>query len=600
MTQRFESNELGTSARVLVAVQTSAGLALGGLGILLSVIQANFYLALLGATGLLVGAIGALAWRRLDPVTGFRGADGVLVTITATASALLAVALYGVASTLVLAVSLVAILGVSNLQGEVRRAYLGLCFLAFLAVAWLPYAGAWIPPNAQVELRIYDPVSATAFVGLTFLLLHSFAVASERLTSAAMEQREAARAAESATRRLAEESDRVTEDQRLLVQAVDEWSSRIARGDLDARIGVSVAGRLSGLPGRLNLTAETIQILSAEREAAANEIRRHFDELSRTLRAVNQGDLSARAREGGGEGELGSIATSLNVALEGLATLTNTLSEVTRELAGSAEQLQAVGSEQAAASAQQAAVVAQTTTTVREVAQTAAQSRESAREVAAAAAAAVDRYRAGQNAVEELINGIRRVADVAQANSLRINALVEEAGRIAEIVETVDGLARQSNLLALNAAIEAARAGAAGQGFAVVAEEVHALAEESQNATAGIRRLLSRIREAAGEAVEGTAAVLKESGGGLQRAGEAGESLSSLSAALDLAAVASDRIAASADQQAVGMDQIAQAMGSVDQAAAQGVVSSRQIEGAAKALRSAVERVRSEIARYRA
>jgi len=600
MTQPFESDDRRTNARVLLAAQTAAGFALGGLGIVLSVIQANLYLALLGAAGLLVGATGAFAWRRLDPVTGFRSADAVLLTFTATASALLAVSLYGVASTLVLAVSLVAILGVSNLQGEGRRAYLGLYFLVFLVVAWLPYAGAWIPPNAPVDLRIYDPVSATAFVGLTFLVLHAYAVASERLTSAALEQGEAARAAESATRRLAEESARVTEEQRLLVHAVDEWSSRIARGDLDARIGVSVTGRLGGLPTRLNQTAETIQTLSGEREAAANEIQRHFDEVSRTLRAVNRGDLSARARESGGEGELGSIATALNVALEGLAALTNTLSEVTRELAGSAEQLQAVGSEQAAASAQQAAVVAQTTTTVREVAQTAAQSRESAREVAGAAAAAVDRYRAGQTAVEELINGIRRVAEVAQANSRRITALVEEAGRIAEIVEAVDGLARQSNLLALNAAIEAARAGAAGQGFAVVAEEVHALAEESQNATGGIRRLLSRIREAAGEAVDGTAAVLKESSGGLQRASEAGESLSSLSAALDLAALASDRIAASADQQAVGMDQIAQAMGSVDQAAAQGVVSSRQIEGAAKALRSAVERVRSEIARYRA
>jgi methyl-accepting chemotaxis protein len=600
MTQRLDLTSLGASARTLVAAQTAAGVILGGAGIALAILQADALLAVLGAAGLLVGLTGAFAWWRLDQVSGFRGNDASLVTVTATVTALVAVALYGVASSLILVIPLVGIFGIANLQGAARRTFLGLFFLAFLAVTWLPLAGLWTPPSALVELRVYDVVSATAFVGVIFLLLLSFALASERLTAAAVEQGEAARAAESATRRMAEESARATEEQRLLFGLVDEWSGRLAQGDLDARLAATVTGKLAGVVSRLNSTAETIQRLTRERELAADEIRGHFDEVSRTLQAVNRGDLSARARSSVEEGDLGAIAAALNVALEGLAALTGTLAEVTRELAGSAEQLQAVGSEQAAASAQQAAVVAQTTTTVREVAQTAEQSRDSAREVATAAAAAVERYRAGQNAVEELINGIRRVAEVAEANSARINALAEEAGRIAEIVEAVETLARQSNLLALNAAIEAARAGAAGQGFAVVAEEVHALAEESQNATAGIRRVLARIREAAGEAVDGTAAVLRETGGGLQLASEAGDALSSLSAALDTAAVASERIAASADQQAAGMDQIAQAMGSVDQAAGQGVISSRQIEEAAKALRSAVERVRSEISRYRA
>ena len=126
--------------------------------------------------------------------------------------------------------------------------------------------------------------------------------------------------------------------------------------------------------------------------------------------------------------------------------------------------------------------------------QTVALTTEKARLVAEDVHKTAEISRDGRRAVDESVRGTQEARARMEALAERILALSDQAQAIGEIVRTVNGLAEQSNLLSVNAGIEAAKAGEAGRGFAVVAGEVKSLAEQSRQATAQIRDILSEIQ----------------------------------------------------------------------------------------------------------
>ncbi len=142
----------------------------------------------------------------------------------------------------------------------------------------------------------------------------------------------------------------------------------------------------------------------------------------------------------------------------------------------------------------------------------------------------------GSSAIGHAVNKIVSVEEIVNSSTVTVDKLGQRSQEISQIVETTSGIAEQTNLLALNAAIEAARAGEHGRGFAVVADEVRKLAEESQNAAKRITDLISAIQNDTTDAVnsmqKGNAAVK-----------EGTESVSQLKAAFDKILEASDAVA---------------------------------------------------------
>ncbi|WP_409033951.1 methyl-accepting chemotaxis protein [Pseudomonas sp. JUb42] len=108
----------------------------------------------------------------------------------------------------------------------------------------------------------------------------------------------------------------------------------------------------------------------------------------------------------------------------------------------------------------------------------------------------------GQEQVQQAVAAINTVTVEITDSTQRVEALAGQIHDITKVLEVIRGIAEQTNLLALNAAIEAARAGEQGRGFAVVADEVRALAHRTQSSTGEIEAMIDRVRNGADEAVQ--------------------------------------------------------------------------------------------------
>jgi len=255
-----------------------------------------------------------------------------------------------------------------------------------------------------------------------------------------------------------------------------------------------------------------------------------------------------------------------------------TLNEAVTGISSSAAELMAVASQVAASAAQTAASTNETTVTVEEVKQTAVLAHEKASEAAEGAQRATQTAESGRTLTEETISGVERVRDEMDVVFETITRLREQTQAAGDVIASVNDLAEQSNLLSVNASIEAAKAGEYGKGFTVVAQEVKNLAEQSKQAVAQVRTMLSDIQKASQTAVEAAERSRQAVETGRQQSIEAGDVMQSLAGGADDNAQSLVQISASSQQQLAGMEQIAQAIESINEAGSQAAGGTRQVE----------------------
>ena len=340
-------------------------------------------------------------------------------------------------------------------------------------------------------------------------------------------------------------------------------------GSLGFFIVRTIAGPIGVLTDTASRIADKVDDTYAEERFTAvlgsggevGQLARDFWRMVGALRTTIQTESQSRAR-------LDAILTSTRAAVGQLGGTSVQLIESTREQAAGAEK--------------QAGAVARVVATVEEVTQTARDAAARATRVGKTVQRTLEIGNTGRQAVDESVSALNGVRQQVEQTAQNLVALVQQTKAIADIITTVDDISRQSHLLAVNAAIEAAKAGAEGEQFAVIAGEIKAMADQSRNGTAQVRKILGQILKATSTAVGSMERVTVGVSGAMHVGDQSSKTINELAVALAEVADASAQIVASAEQEAIGMTQINEAMKNIDHVARQALLA---IQGTSQAAR---------------
>ena len=280
--------------------------------------------------------------------------------------------------------------------------------------------------------------------------------------------------------------------------------------------------------------------------------------LQQTLIAVERvasGDLSQNL-EVSRRDEMGQLQGSLQRMVVSLRELIGGIRDGVTQIASAAEQLSAVTEQTSAGVNSQKVETDQVATAMHEMTATVQEVARNAEEASEAAVAADQQAREGEKVVGEAIAQIERLAEEVGHSTNAMSDLKRESDKIGSVLDVIKSVAQQTNLLALNAAIEAARAGEAGRGFAVVADEVRSLAQRTQKSTEEIEELIVGLQNGTEQVatIMDNSRSLTDSSVDLTR--RAGGSLENITRTVSAIQSMNQQIAAAAEQQSATAEEI--------------------------------------------
>ncbi|NEV64577.1 methyl-accepting chemotaxis protein [Thiorhodococcus minor] len=261
-------------------------------------------------------------------------------------------------------------------------------------------------------------------------------------------------------------------------------------------------------------------------QISASAIFRHIGESVRMAKAIASGDLTSPIHVSGNN-ETAEVLQSIKMLQSRLATVMGHIQESATGVADAAGQLAQATNATHRLMEQQHQETDMVATAMNEMSATVAEVANNTSAAADAAHQASGDAQNGRAVVRTSVDGIRQLAEGVGEAAQTIAHLEAESANIGKILDVIRGIAGQTNLLALNAAIEAARAGEQGRGFAVVADEVRALAQRTQESTQEIQEMIARLQDGAQNAV---AIMQRGREQAEQSVGSAGETDSSLDA----------------------------------------------------------------------
>jgi methyl-accepting chemotaxis protein len=329
-------------------------------------------------------------------------------------------------------------------------------------------------------------------------------------------------------------------------------------------------------------------------EATARPVRT----LSLVALRIAQGDLTQDVKVETDD-EVGVLAESFQQMLVRLRELVAALKSASEEMATAAEQLSDHTRAQTAMLERQASGVAETSSTTRELEQASSVAASRAAAVLEVARRAGEMSETGRAAAEESAGELARIQGSVEGIVTQSTELLDQARQVGDIVETVRDLATQSHVLSLNASIEAAKAGEAGKSFAVVAQEVRALAEQSGSGANRIGKMVEEILSAVQTTRDMTERGSHGMAGSLDRIRASGDSLREIGVVVRETSDAALHIASAVQQQSTGITQIAMAMRDLDKGMEETVGRIRALELSAQRVAETATRISGVAAEFR-
>ncbi len=314
--------------------------------------------------------------------------------------------------------------------------------------------------------------------------------------------------------------------------------------------------------------------------------------------ATGSSDLTRRLDDSGSD-EISNLARGFNRFLENHRVFVKEIAGSAQQLSGSSTELEAITIQAKEDSAKQKNQIGLVVTAINEMAVT-------IQEVASSTTTA---DLSARNAREETLSGLQVVED----NICIINTLSSEIEKAAEVIQTlktdsegigavldvIRGISDQTNLLALNAAIEAARAGEQGRGFAVVADEVRTLASRTQESTVEIQEMIERLQQGADSAVTVMDGGLETVGTSVKQAILTGETLKSITAAVNSISDINAQIASAIEEQSIVAEDINKNVVTVDNLAQCSDEASANIASANERLSQLAENLSMLVSRFK-
>lgn len=320
---------------------------------------------------------------------------------------------------------------------------------------------------------------------------------------------------------------------------LNDIANRVVQGDYSVDDGGPKEGVYKAIVGMVS--------------ALKANIERAQEESLRAQEAAEKAGAAQRAAE-----EAQSRAESAR--REGLLDAAAQLEGVVNIIASASEQLSAQIEQSSHGAAQQASRIADTATAVEEMNVTVLEVARNASSGADLSGAAQQKARDGEQITSQCQTAINEVQSDAMSLKANMDQLSGHAQAINEIMTVISDIADQTNLLALNAAIEAARAGEAGRGFAVVADEVRKLAEKTMASTQDVGRAIHAIQESSQDGVRRMDTAVGKVNLATELSLRSGEALKEI---LDLAGQTADQvrnIATASEQQSASSEEIARSV----------------------------------------
>jgi twitching motility protein PilJ len=348
-------------------------------------------------------------------------------------------------------------------------------------------------------------------------------------------------------------SNQVSEPVKTLVH----FAEQLSPGGFKARLPETASDDFGYIAMQLNQAAEKAE-QALHDEEAQRDLQRSVTEFLTIVSQIARGDLTLRGNVT--SDALGNVVDSVNYMLDNFTQVLRRVRDAATDVSGSASQILSSSETMATGATQQDHEITNTSSAVEELTVSMKQVSNNAEASAEAARRALDAAEQGNRSVRDTLEGMQRIRSSVQATAKKIKSLGDRSLEISEIINVINDITEQTNLLALNAAIEAARAGEAGRGFAVVADEVRKLAEHSRTATKDIAALIKAIQAETNEAVvvmeEGT----REVEVGARLADQAGKALEAISAVVRQSAELVQEISLASKQQVRGTEGVANAM----------------------------------------
>lgn len=330
--------------------------------------------------------------------------------------------------------------------------------------------------------------------------------------------------------------------------------------------------------------------------------------VSRELKEIAEGEgdltrkLSIRSHD-----EVGELADNFNQMIANLRKVISQVGLDTGQVAASSEELTA-SAEQTSKAAEQVAVtiqeIAEGTTqqvhqaeeashVVHEISIGIQQIASNAQNVSETAMEAAEKASEGGKTIQTTVQKMNSINNTVNNLSTVVNGLEKNSNEIGKITGVITEIAEQTNLLALNAAIEAARAGEHGKGFAVVADEVRKLAEESSHSTQKIAELINTIQSENKKVVQSMDFAIKEVAGGIEIATTAGKDFNLIQASINKVTEQIQEVAAAVQEMSAGAEDTVHSMELIEKVAGTSAADTQEVSAATEEQLASMEEISS-------